>query len=85
MAIIKGNKKRDILAELFTNRNTNIQAASKWDAWEIEDQIKSVISAKESFLEENPDHDLRIINEHLDQLQEALKLKKANNPSELDL
>jgi hypothetical protein len=76
MAIIKGNKKRDILAELFANRDSNIQAASKWNTWEIEDQIKSVISAKESFLEENPDHDLRIINEHLDQLQEALKFNR---------
>lgn len=85
MAIVKGNKKRDILAELFSNRDANIKAAVNWNLWEIEDQIKSVLSAKESFLEENPDHDLRIINEHLDQLQEALKLKKMNNPSEIDI
>lgn len=75
MATNKNNKKRDILAELFANREKNIQAATKWNVWEIEEQIKSVESARESFLEENPEHDLSIVNEHHSQLSEALKIK----------
>lgn len=75
MAINKHNKKRDVFAELFANRDKNIEAATKWNIWEIEDQIKSAVSAKESFLEQNPDHDLKIINEHIDQLNKALEIK----------
>lgn len=75
MAVSKNNKKRDILEELFANRNKNIEAASQWNVWEIEEQIKSVESARESFLEENPEHDLSVINEHHSQLTEALKIK----------
>lgn len=75
MATGKNNKKRDVLAELFANRDKNIQAAAQWNVWEIEEQIKSVESARDSFLEQNPEHDLSIINEHHSQLSEALKIK----------
>jgi hypothetical protein len=83
MAISKINKKRDILAELFTSRDKNIEVATKWNVWEIEEQIKSVESARESFLEQNPNHDLRVINEHHDQLTQALKIKLQDQQHEL--
>lgn len=71
----KNSKKRDVLAELFANRESNIKEALSWPAWEIEDQIKRAKTAKEGFLAENPMHDLSIIEEHINQLEESYKLK----------
>lgn len=75
MAIAKKNQKRDVLAELFAKRESNIKAATEWPKWEIEDQLKRAQSAKEGFLMKNPLHDLRIIEEHINQLEESLKIK----------
>lgn len=71
------NKKRDVLAELFAKRESNIQEATSWPAWEIEDQLKRAQTAKEGFLAANPMHDLSIIEEHISQLSESLKIKSS--------
>ncbi len=84
MATNKKSQKRDILGELFAIRDKNIEAATKWNVWEIENQIKSAISAKESFLDQNPNHDLRIINEHINQLNESLRIRLKNQFEELN-
>ena len=69
------SKKRDVLAELFEKRDENIQKAAAWPKWEIEDLLKRAQTAKEGFLAANPMHDLRIIEEQIDQLETSLKIK----------
>jgi hypothetical protein len=71
------NKKRDVLAELFEKRDSNIKTATSWPAWEIEDVLKRAQSAKEGFLMDDPMHDLSIIEEQISQLTESLKIKSA--------
>ena len=75
MARGKNEKQRDVLAELFAKRDKNIEAAQNWTIWEIEDQLKRVQAAKESFLLKNPSHDVSIVNEHIEQLSRSLKIK----------
>lgn len=71
----KNSKTRDVLSELFANRESNIREALSWPTWEIEDQLKRAKTAKEGFLAENPMHDLSIIEEHISQLEQSLKVK----------
>ena len=75
MAKGKNEKQRDVLAELFANRDKNIEAAQNWTVWEIQDQLKRVHAAKESFLLKDPNHDVSIVNEHIEQLTHSLKIK----------
>jgi len=79
VAKVKANtdKKRDVLAELFEKRDSNIKTATSWPAWEIEDVLKRAQSAKEGFLMADPMHDLSIIEEQISQLTESLKIKSA--------
>ena len=72
----KNSKVRDVLAELFANRESNIKEALSWPAWEIEDQLKRAKTAKVGFLAENPMHDLSIIDEHINQLEESYNIKR---------
>jgi hypothetical protein len=72
---MKGENKDDsILSALISKRNTNIQEASTWPKWEIEEELQRATSAKKVFLKKNPMHDLTIIEERIDQLEESLKL-----------
>ena len=71
----KTSAKRNVLAELFSNREANIKEALSWTAQDIEDQLKRAKIAKEGFLAANPMHDLSIIEEHISQLEEAFNIK----------
>ncbi|HEY8272864.1 MAG TPA: hypothetical protein VIG33_18365 [Pseudobdellovibrionaceae bacterium] len=75
MATRKTKKKQDVLAKLFSKRDENILKATNWNPWEIEEELKRAKSARASFLEINPHHDLSIIDEHIDQLTTSLKIK----------
>lgn len=70
-----GSKSKSVLSDLIANRSANIQKASSWPLWELEDQLKRAQTAKLDFLETNPAHDLSIIDEHISQLEESLKLR----------
>lgn len=74
----KDNKSK-VLAELFQRRTVNIEEATTWPKWEIEDQLKRAQTAKEGFLSANPMHDLSIIEEHISQLTESLKIKSSKD------
>jgi hypothetical protein len=78
MARGKNEKQRDVLAELFANRDKNIESAKNWTIWEIQDQLKRVEAAKESFLLKDPNHDVSIVNEHIEQLTQSLKIKSGD-------
>ena len=71
MKITDGNDK--VLASLLSKRESNIKDASSWPKWEIEEELQRANSAKEVFLKKNPMHDLTIIEERIDQLEESLK------------
>lgn len=77
MAIAKktDNKKRDVLAELFAKRDLNVKEATAWPVWEIQEELERAEMAKVSFLAKDPMHDLSIIEEHISQLFESLKIK----------
>lgn len=67
--------KKDVLADLLARREVNIKQATEWPLWEIEEELERAKIAKEGFLMRNPRHDLRIIEEHISQLEESYKIK----------
>jgi hypothetical protein len=76
------DKRQDVLKKLFSKREENIKNALNWNLWDIEDQLERAKTAKEGFLTKDSNYDTSIINEHIDQLTQSLKLKQSNSASD---
>ena len=67
--------------ELLSKRNENIEVAAQWPIFEIKEELARTVLAKEIALEKNPNHDTCILDEHIEQLKESLRLSAIRSRS----